>query len=123
MRAHTTRFEQRRRYPMSVSEAWRLLADTAHLNRSIGLPPIEFSTLSDPLLRGAEAKAFGVLPVRWREFPFEWVRERRYSVRREFERGPVDAVEVGIELAPDGGGVTVTSFADFISANPAGRVL
>jgi adenylate cyclase len=75
------------------------------------------------LLRGAEAKAFSVLPVRWREFPFEWVRERRYVVRREFERGPMSAVEVGIELTPDGGGVTVTSFADFVSSNLAGRAL
>jgi adenylate cyclase len=123
MRQHTTRFEQRRRYPMPVSEAWRLLADTDHLNRAIGLPPIEFTTLPDPLLRGAKAKAFGVLPVRWREFPFEWVRERRYVVRREFERGPMNAVEVGIELTPDGTGVTVTSFADFISSNLAGRAL
>jgi adenylate cyclase len=123
MRQHTTRLERRRRYPMPVSEAWRLLADTDHLNRTIGLPPIEFTTLPDPLVRGGQAKAFGVLPVRWREFPFEWVRERRYVVRREFERGPIEAVEVGIELTPDGGGVTVTSFADFISANPAGRVL
>src|ERR671923_1847090 len=104
MREQRTRFEQRRRYPMSVSEAWRLLADTDHLNRSIGLPPIEFSSLPDPLLRGAEAKAFGLVPVRWREFPFQWVRERRYVVRREFERGPMDAVEVGIELTPEGGG-------------------
>jgi class 3 adenylate cyclase len=108
---------------MSVPEAWRLLADTDHLNRTIGLPPIEFTTLPDPLLRGAEAKALRVLPVRWREFPFEWVRERRYVVRREFERGPMQAVEVGIELAPDGGGVTVTSFADFVSAGLAGRAL
>ncbi len=123
MRAHTTRFEQRRRYPMPVSEAWRLLADTDHLNRTIGLPPIEFTMLADPLLRGAEAKALGVLPVRWREFPFEWVRERRYVVRREFERGPMRAVEVGIELTPDGGGVTVTSFADFVSSGLAGRAL
>jgi adenylate cyclase len=123
MRQHTTRFEQRRRYPMSVSEAWRLLADTDHLNRTIGLPPIEFTSLPDPLLRGAEAKAFGVLPVRWREFPFEWVREQRYVVRREFERGPMSAVEVGIELTPDGSGVTVTSFADFISSGLAGRAL
>jgi adenylate cyclase len=120
MRQHTTRLERRRRYPMPVSEAWRLLADTDHLNRTIGLPPIEFTMLPDPLVRAGQAKAFGVLPVRWREFPFEWVRERRYVVRREFERGPIDAVEVGIELTPDGGGVTVTSFADFISANPAG---
>ena len=123
MRQHATRFEQRRRYSMSVSEAWRLLADTDHLNRTIGLPPIEFTTLPDPLLRGAEAKAFGMLPVRWREFPFQWVRERRYVVRREFERGPMSAVEVGIELTPDGSGVTVTSFADFISSSLAGRAL
>ncbi|MBV9334724.1 MAG: adenylate/guanylate cyclase domain-containing protein [Solirubrobacterales bacterium] len=35
----------------------------------------------------------------------------------------MSAVEVGIELGPDGDGVIVTSFADFISTNPAGRVL
>ena len=123
MRQHTTRYQQRRRYPMSVPEAWRLLADTDHLNRSIGLPPVEFSALPDPLLRGAQAKAWGFLPVRWTEFPFEWVRERRYVVRREFENAPLSAVEVGIELEPDGDGVIVTSFADFITNNPAGRVL
>jgi len=123
MRQHTTRYQQRRRYPMSAGEAWRLLADTDHLNRSIGLPPVEFSSLPDPLLRGAHAKAWGFLPLRWKEFPFEWVRDRRYVVRREFENAPVNAVEVGIELEPDGDGVIVTSFADFFSANPAGRVL
>ena len=123
MREHRTRFQRQRRYPMSVAEAWQLLADTDHLNRTIGLPPIEFRALADPLLRGAEAKAFGIVPVRWKEFPFEWVRERRYVVRREFETGPMNCIEVGIELTPDGAGVTVTSFADFISTNVAGRVL
>lgn len=108
---------------MSVREAWRLLADTDHLNRNIGLPPVEFSALSDPLLHGAQAKAWGFLPVRWKEFPFEWVRERRYVVRREFEKSPLSAVELGIELEPEGDGVVVTAFADFISTNPAGRVL
>lgn len=67
MRQQTTRVERERRYPMSVGEAWRLLADTDHLNRTIGLPPVEFTELSNPLLRRAEAKAFGVLPVRWTE--------------------------------------------------------
>jgi adenylate cyclase len=123
MKQRTIRFERQRRYPMSLAEAWRLLADTEHLNRSIGLPPVEFSPLPDPLLRGAQAKAFGLVPVRWKEFPFEWVRERRYVVRREFESGPVRCVEGGIELTPDGDGVTVKAFADFISASPAGRVL
>lgn len=123
MKAQTTRFERERRYPMSLTEAWRLLADTDHLNRTVGLPPVEFSSLPDPLLRGAEAKAFGVFPLRWREFPFEWVREQRYMVRREFENGPVRCVEVGIELTPAKGGVTVKAFADFISTSLAGRLL
>jgi len=123
MRARAIRFERQRHYPMSLTEAWRLLADTDHLNRSIGLPPIKFSTLPDPLLRGAEAKAFGVFPVRWKEFPFEWVREQRYVVRREFEHAPVRCMEVGIELTPDQGGVSVKAFAEFSSTSLAGRVL
>lgn len=112
MRQRTVRLEDRRRYPMSRDEAWRLLADTDHLNRSIGLPPVEFSALPDPLLRSARAKAFGLIPVRWKEFPFEWVREERYVVRREFERGPVGFAEIGIELAADGDAVIVKAFAD-----------
>src|SRR6185369_14571758 len=68
------RYEQERHYPLSVAEAWRLLADTDHLNRAIGLPAVEFSPLAgaaDPLVRHARAKAYGVVPVSWREFPFD----------------------------------------------------
>jgi class 3 adenylate cyclase len=117
------RLEDQRRYPMSRTEAWRLLADTDHLNRSIGLPAVNFSALPDPLLRGARAKAFGVLPVRWTEFPFEWVREERYVVRREFEGGPVRSAEIGIELAGDADAVTVKSFADLTAPTLASPVL
>ena len=53
----------------------------------------------------------GVVPLRWREYPFDWIRERRYAVRREFERGPVAALDVGIELLPAGDGVTIRSYA------------
>src|ERR1700756_92556 len=92
--------ESERSYPITVAEAWRLLADTDHLNRAIGLPSVEFSSLPDPLIRRARARAFGVIPVRWHELPFDWIRERRYAVRREFEGGPVAAIVVGIELLP-----------------------
>jgi adenylate cyclase len=119
----TIHFERERRYPMSAREAWRLLADTEHLNRTIGLPPVAFSQLPDPLLRLARAKAYGVVPVRWREFPFDWIRDRRYTVRREFESGPIATVEGGIELTPGDRDVTVKAFADFIPANAAGRLL
>jgi adenylate cyclase len=123
MRQRTVRLEDRRRYPMSRAEAWRLLADTDHLNRSIGLPPVEFSTLPDPLLRSARAKAFGVVPVRWKEFPFEWVRGERYVVRREFESGPVSCAEIGIELAGEDNAVTVKSFAELTAPTLAAPVM
>ena len=115
------RFERERAYPMTVAEAWRLLADTDHLNRAIGLPAVEFSSLPDPLIRQARAKAFGVIPVRWHELPFDWIRERRYAVRREFEGGPVAVMVSGIELPADAG-VRVRSYAECTPANISGRL-
>jgi adenylate cyclase len=123
MKHPTIRFERERRYPMSVAEAWRILADTDHLNRSIGLSPVEASESSDPFLRHVKTKAYGVIPVRWREFPFDWVRERRYTVRREFESGPLACVEGGIELRPADEGVAIKAFAEYTPANATGRLL
>jgi adenylate cyclase len=122
MKHQPIRFERERSYPMPAAEAWRLLADTDHLNRAIGLPSVEFSWLPDPLLRQARARAFGVIPVRWRELPFDWIRERRYAVRREFEGGLIEVMVTGIELRPDGSGVTVRSYAECTPANIAGRL-
>ena len=102
MKHQPIRYERERSYPMSVAEAWRLLADTDHLNRAIGLPSVEFSALPDPLIRRARARAFGVIAVRWHELPFDWIRERRYAVRREFEGGPVATIVAGIELRQPG---------------------
>lgn len=116
------RYEERRRYPITVADAWRLLADTDHLNRAIGLPAVEFSPLEgSDLVRRARARAYGVVPVRWREFPFDWIRECHYAVRREFESGPIAWLVGGLELKANGGGTTVISYADFQPRNAAGR--
>jgi adenylate cyclase len=123
MKYQPVRYERERCYPMPVAEAWRLLADTDHLNRAVGLPSVEFSALPDPLIRRARARAFGVIPVRWHELPFDWIRERRYAVRREFEGGPVAAIVAGIELRPAGHGVTVRSYAECTPANISGRLV
>jgi adenylate cyclase len=123
MKHQPIRYERERSYPMSVAEAWRLLADTDHLNRAIGLPSVEFSALPDPLIRRARARAFGVIAVRWHELPFDWIRERRYAVRREFEGGPVATIVAGIELLPAGQGVTVRSYAECTPANISGRLV
>jgi adenylate cyclase len=118
------RYEEERRYSIPLREAWRLLADTDHLNRAIGLPAVEFSPLeTGELVRRARARAFGVVPVRWREFPFDWIRERRYAVRREFETGPIEWLVGGIELEPYGDDTSVTSYAYFKPKNAAGRLL
>ena len=130
MKDQPIRVERDRAYPMSVAEAWRLLADTDHLNRTIGLPAVEFSAPrdpgadpgADPLVRRARARAFGVVPVRWQEFPFDWIRERRYAVRRDFERGPIATMEIGIELVPSGPGVTVRSYAEATPSSPLARL-
>ena len=84
---------------------------------------MQFSALPDPLIRQARARAFGVIPVRWHELPFDWIRERRYAVRREFEGGPVAAVVAGIELRPAEHGVTVRSYAECTPANISGAGL
>jgi adenylate cyclase len=74
MKHQPIRYERERSYRMPVAEAWQLLADTDHLDRAIGLPSVEFSALPDPLIRRAQARAFGVIPVRWQELPFDWIR-------------------------------------------------
>jgi adenylate cyclase len=122
MKHQPIRYERERCYPMPAAEAWRLLADTDHLNRAIGLPSAEFSALPDPLIRKAQARAFGVLPVRWHELPFDWIRERRYAVRREFQGGPIAVIDSGIELLPDDQGVRVRSYAECTPANLTGRL-
>lgn len=118
------RYEEERRYPIALPEAWRLLADTDHLNRAIGLPAVEFSPLEGgELVRRARTRAYGVVPVRWREFPFDWIRERRYAVRREFESGPIEWLVGGVELESFGEETKVTSYAYFKPKNAAGRFL
>lgn len=121
-KAKPIRYEEQRTYPIAIDDAWRVLADTDHLNRAIGLPAVEFSPLEGgDLVRRARAKAYGVVPVRWREFPFDWIRERRYAVRREFESGPIAWLVGGVEFEPAGDGTAVTSYATFQPRNIAGR--
>jgi len=111
---------------MTVDEAWRLLADTNHLNRTVGLPAVTFSPLDGPsgdFTRTARSRAFLLVPLTWTEYPFDWVRGRRYRVRREFHGGPLASLEGGIELEPAGDQTLVTAFADYVPANWTGRFL
>ncbi|WP_404407313.1 adenylate/guanylate cyclase domain-containing protein [Jeotgalibacillus malaysiensis] len=121
----------KREYPVPRQKAWELLADTEHLNRVSGLFPVDFS---DPafkdqkLFRYAHAKAMGIVPLKWREHPFEWVKEEVYSVERRYESGPIKLLlwEVAMQdsetpLADGTFGTIVTGTARFTPANILGH--
>lgn len=118
--------------PLPRSAVWELLSRTEHLNRVIGLFPIRrrtFRPAAGALVQELTARVFGVVPMRWREHPFQWVRELDYSVVREYESGPIRRFYGGIQLADADGesrdaapSTRLRLFAEFTPANAAGLV-
>ncbi len=109
--------------PLPVAETWRLVADTEHMHRSIGFPPVAYgpaTVAASGLFRDARARWFGVLPIAWREYPYEWERERGWSIRREFEGGPLRRATSGIALVPGERGTVLRIHAE---ASPRAGVL
>ncbi|MBK6684881.1 MAG: hypothetical protein IPG45_10490 [Deltaproteobacteria bacterium] len=91
------------------SALWPLLADTERLNREAGLAPMEVEALptSELPARYKVKSRFGPLEVEWLEHPFEWQEERRFSVHRAFTKGPIQHLDFGLELTPEGSGTVV----------------
>ncbi len=118
-------------YPLSKSKVWELLSNTDHLNRVIGLFAVQFSPAQfddASFYREANAKALGLVPIKWREYPFEWVKEERYAVERKYLSGPLKGFYGGVYLTkkeplPDGTPQTeVILFATFTSAGILGNI-
>src|SRR6266498_5786100 len=61
-----------------------LLSDTGRVDRAMGIPAFERSTLEPDLSFAVSSHYLGV-PVAWREYPYEWVFEQWYQVERAFE--------------------------------------
>jgi len=62
---------------------WPLLSDTGRVDRAMGIPAFERSTLEPDLSFAVSSHYLGV-PVAWREYPYEWVFEQWYQVSRVF---------------------------------------
>lgn len=109
---------------------WEILADTDKLNRMIGLMSVQFSDASTEqtlFFREALAKVGGVIPMRWKEYPFEWIKQEYYAVSREYFNGPLSFFYGGIRLVDspeklkDGSNATVvTLFAEFTPSSIIG---
>jgi adenylate cyclase len=96
--------------PLPLAQVWELLSNTEHLNRTIGLPSVVYEApvvTDDDFYRHASIKLLGLIPVRWKEYPFHWVRRERYSVLRIFEGGLLERVVGGIELQESPAGTVV----------------
>src|SRR5438270_8034356 len=88
--------------PFSAAELWPILSKTDWLNRSVGLPPVQYETT--PLSQGgakvmARARIFGK-EMRWEERPFEWTENEFYVVQRVFSEGPLKELRGGIQFLP-----------------------
>ena len=104
------RFSAEKVLPLPLTQVWELLSNTEHLNRTIGLPSVVYEApvvTNDDFYRYASIKLFGLIPVRWKEYPFGWVRHERYSVLRVFEGGLLERVVGGIELQESPAGTVV----------------
>jgi eukaryotic-like serine/threonine-protein kinase len=95
------------RLASSPEALWPFVANTDRFNRAVGLTPVSFQDEPGPeggTIRTGELKVLG-MQLRWREFPFEWIKNREHSVFRWYRGGPVAAVWNRVTLAPieDGG--------------------
>lgn len=97
-----------REFPLSKETVWKLLSDNNRLNLYIGLFPVAFSEAKKEgngvFFREGRAKVANAVPLRWREYPFQWEENREYSVERRYIGGPLEHYLWGVELidAKDG---------------------
>lgn len=89
-------------YNLPKATLWQVLADNNRLNEYIGLFPVTFRNVAKErdgiFYREARAKALGLVPILWQEFPFQWEEEKSYTVERLYPQGPMKHYTWGIEL-------------------------
>jgi serine/threonine protein kinase len=91
----------------SPEALWPYVANTDRFNRATGQAPVAFHDEPAPergAVRTGEMRVMG-MALRWREYPFEWVKDREHSVFRWYRSGPLAALWNRVRLVPlEGGG-------------------
>jgi class 3 adenylate cyclase len=127
----TKKFVMEKDYPLSRETVWNLLSDTDRLNRIIGLFSVKFKPANKlpgkTFYREALAKVGGIVPLIWKEYPFQWNKYENYMVERFYEGGPLQHFRGGVELEdtelvlPDGSkGTKVRLIGEFTPRNLLG---
>jgi serine/threonine protein kinase len=94
-------------FKSSPEALWPHVADTDCFNEAVGLGPVDVELAreaEDTMARAGHASTLG-LQMRWREYPFEWIKNREHTVFRWYREGPLEALWNRVELVrrPDGG--------------------
>lgn len=92
----------------SPAALWPYVANTERFNRAVGLSPVNFTDEPQPeggSVRTGELRVMG-MALRWREYPFEWVKDREHSVFRWYRTGPMAALWNRVSMTPVAGGGT-----------------
>ena len=110
------------RLEASPIDLWPLISNTNQFNRALGLPVVIPEAAGDSLSKPMSARLFG-LKLSWKEFPFEWVEGRFYRAMREFDEGPFERFEGGMELSCDGRGCAIKFDSNFTPRNALGAFL
>jgi serine/threonine protein kinase len=100
----------------SPTALWPLVSDTDRVNRAAGLAAvaIHHRVVGDDVEQHAQMRALGI-DVAWREYPFEWIENRRFGVLREYESGPFHWLRSVVELTPtDDGGTRLVQVFEIV---------
>jgi eukaryotic-like serine/threonine-protein kinase len=90
----------------SPLELWPFVSDTARMNEVVGLPPVDVERVPvDGSTQTFLSNRVLGIDMRWREYPFEWVEGRSWSVLRVCTRGVTRWYRIRLELEalPAGG--------------------
>ena len=91
----------------SPASLWPFVSNTDRFNRAIGQTAVTFTDEASSIggaTRTGEMRVMG-MALRWREYPFEWVKDQEHSVFRWYKSGPLSALWNRVRLVPrDGGG-------------------
>ena len=122
----TLKFREEQVVNLPPATVWGLLADTNELNKYVGMFPVKFNQIieeDDQLIRWADTSVFNMVPMKWKEHVFEWVRNSHYSLEREYIKGPYHSVFWNIRLEPLADNKTrILLHGDFVCRGIVGQI-
>lgn len=122
----TIKYQEEQLIDLPIEAAWEMATDTNHFNHYAKLFHVQFSPLhleQGDFIREAKANVFGVIPTRWKEYTFAWVRHEWFEIERIYINSPMKRALWKISLRPhDEHSTYMRVDGDFTYANLAGKI-